>query len=75
MLDAPITQADGDLADCTPAAGLATVQVHGTFDVIAPYPAVPLVAVEGGGHNWPGFSGPLNLPITLYGPTANGFFN
>ncbi|MDD3764086.1 MAG: hypothetical protein PHP86_12430 [Nevskiales bacterium] len=118
-----------DLASCQPAGPFASVQVHGTADLIAPYMAVPilsagadeifqtlyenngcngdnvtatsasgdsnplisdievkwvkdgctsgkgssLITVQNGGHNWPGYSGPLELPANLYGPTADGF--
>jgi len=32
-----------------------------------------LVTIQGGGHNWPGSVGPLNSPVTLFGPRSMGF--
>ncbi len=119
----------GDLDTCQPAGPFASIQVHGTADLVAPYMTVPglyagveeifqrlyqnngcsadnvqstqmltdsnpliseidvawakggctsnkgssLISVQNGGHNWPGYSGPLDLPLNLYGPTADGF--
>lgn len=117
-----------DLSSCAMAKGVATVQVHGTSDLIGPYDgnllyaSVPdtfaalqaqngcdstaiktaslptvdgelptgyelqwvtdcssgkgsaLLTVDGGGHNWPGYQGPLDqLPISLFGAKASGF--
>jgi polyhydroxybutyrate depolymerase len=127
LVAAEVTPADASA--CQFDAPLASVQVMGTNDLIAPYNATPglsagaqpvfasfytnngcdaskiksatlppassdvgisgiqvqwvtecttdrgsaLVTVDGGGHGWPGAQGPLNLPVTIYGPISKGF--
>lgn len=119
-----------DLEACQPVSAVATVQIHGSDDLVAPYEPVPLLSpgveaifeklyanngcvaddlqqvilpnpnetfvsdielnwlregcasgvgnalikVNGGGHNWPGFDGPVDvLPFNIFGPKSTGF--
>jgi polyhydroxybutyrate depolymerase len=120
---------DAELGSCRPASGFASVQLHGTADLVAPYerilllsagvetvyaalranngcsqareqgvalpspeaPVIPelelrwvregcrsgqgsaLLKIQNGGHNIPGASTSLGLPVNFFGPIATGF--